>query len=114
VAFDPRTSRPEFLDGQLGAYSPTRPYFLTSFNRQMAGFVPAGAGLDGPVSGGTSEPTLSIELSGASWDPATGTCTSVACHLQETSVRWGSTAYDPDPASPGIMPFEPCVACHPY
>jgi predicted CxxxxCH...CXXCH cytochrome family protein len=45
--------------------------------------------------------TLSMRLGGAGWAPATKTCSSVACHLDQTSVVWGA----PHDGS--------CATCHP-
>ncbi len=36
-----------------------------------------------------NNPTLTVDLSVSSFAPATKTCSSVGCHLQETEVTWG-------------------------
>lgn len=97
VAFDPRTLLP--VNAYPGAPTSglTRPYWVR--------------GLSGPPTsvppGGLYEPdtsTFSVELSGASYDLATKTCSSVACHLQETQVRWGVTP----------VGWSTCSPCHGY
>ena len=46
--------------------------------------------------------TLSLHLASARFDPATKTCSSVACHLAQTSVAWGAPYVD----------SAACSACH--
>jgi predicted CxxxxCH...CXXCH cytochrome family protein len=58
------------------------------------GVIPPDAVLEGN--------TLSMRLGGAGWDPPTKTCSSVACHLSQTTVVWGA----PHDGS--------CSTCHPY
>jgi predicted CxxxxCH...CXXCH cytochrome family protein len=68
VDFDPRTAIGS-LPGYPGAPTDpaTAPYWVK-------------------LSGGT---VWSASLAGASYDRATKTCSTVPCHLQQTSVRWG-------------------------
>ncbi len=62
---------------------------------------------------------MSMHLGGATWAPATKTCSSVACHLAETSVIWGGAPEDYRGAvpalsravigsGPGCCPAPPC------
>jgi predicted CxxxxCH...CXXCH cytochrome family protein len=43
-----------------------------------------------------------MHLANASYDPATKTCTNVACHLYQTTVVWGTPHAG----------FSACAACH--
>jgi predicted CxxxxCH...CXXCH cytochrome family protein len=47
--------------------------------------------------------TLSLHLASARYDPATKTCTSVACHLAQTTVVWGAP-----------HGWAACDSCHPF
>jgi predicted CxxxxCH...CXXCH cytochrome family protein len=97
VAFDPRTLLP--VNAYPGAPTSglTRPYWVRGLSGSPTSVPP----------GGLYEPdtsTFSVELSGASYDPATKTCSSVACHLLETQVRWGVTP----------VGWATCSPCHGY
>jgi predicted CxxxxCH...CXXCH cytochrome family protein len=46
---------------------------------------------------------MSLGFAGASYQPTTKTCSSVACHLAQTSVAWGGA---PD------ANYDACKACH--
>ena len=89
-------------------FTPTRANWVTDAN---PGGVPAGAVNDPeiippPPPGQTwpfTSPTLSFTLSISAYEPTTRTCTSVACHVFQTSVQWGGA---PDPE------FLACKACH--
>ena len=61
--------------------------------------IPAGAVIEGS--------TLSIELSGAVYDPATKRCTNVGCHLDDSPV-WGRP-YLSQPTSSSVSS---CCRCH--
>jgi predicted CxxxxCH...CXXCH cytochrome family protein len=91
----------------LGASAPTRPYFTTDALVGMLGGLPADAVLEGPVV--SSRQTLSYQLTSAGYDPATKTCSSVACHLSGTGgtgqpVTWGDNTLAT--ATPN------CTRCH--
>jgi predicted CxxxxCH...CXXCH cytochrome family protein len=98
VDFDARATLSGFAAGWLpGAPdTPTRPYWVT--NAAFSESIPAGGTVDGA--------TYSVELSGARYDPATKTCTGVACHLGDAPV-WGR-AYTVDAAPPATT----CCRCH--
>jgi predicted CxxxxCH...CXXCH cytochrome family protein len=94
VVFDPRDSMPSGLRWPFAAASwPTRPYWSWPGN---PGTPVPGSGMDGQ--------TFSLTLAGATYDPATKTCSSVGCHLQQTSVVWGTT----------YVVNGACRACHGY
>ncbi|BDG09521.1 CxxxxCH/CxxCH domain c-type cytochrome [Anaeromyxobacter paludicola] len=95
VVFDARTALPGSIPWLPAAPDrPTRPYWVTS-----AATLVDPAQVPGAVMDGT---TLSVHLADARWDPATKTCTSVGCHLAQTSVRWGTTP----------VGSATCGACH--
>ncbi len=105
VVFDPRTALPPISWLPAAPFAPTRPTWVTD---AVPGVLPpSGDGVLSPEPvppGGTfASPTLSLFLSSATYDPATKTCSSVACHLAQTSVQWGG-APSPDNAT--------CKACH--
>ncbi len=109
VVFDPRTSVPSIAWLPAAPFTPTRPTWVTDANPGVD--LPPGAVYDPatippPPPGQTwpfSSPTLSLQLSGASYDRATKTCSSVGCHLAQASVQWGGV---PDSQS------GTCSACH--
>jgi predicted CxxxxCH...CXXCH cytochrome family protein len=88
----------------LGTFAPTRPYFMTGARFPFPTTLPAGAGFDPAAPTGFNRATLSYELSGATYEPTTRTCSSVACHLGN-AVRWGQK--DLETATPT------CTGCHP-
>ncbi|WP_242339350.1 CxxxxCH/CxxCH domain-containing protein [Anaeromyxobacter sp. SG66] len=96
VVFDPRTALPPLAGLPAAPNTPTRPYWVSP--SRFCEAVPAGAVLDGT--------TLSIELSGAAYDPATKRCSGVACHLGDAPV-WGRQ-YLVSPASGTAS----CCRCH--
>ncbi len=79
VVFDARTSLPAIPWLPAAPNTPSLPYWVTHGSPGTA--LPAGALYDGA--------TLSLQLQGTSYDPATKTCSAAACHLDQTSVRWG-------------------------
>jgi predicted CxxxxCH...CXXCH cytochrome family protein len=91
VVFDARTTLPDLSWLPPAPDRPTRPYWAT-------GRVTLPAGGDAVQEGNT----VSMHLAGASYDPATKTCSNVACHLFQTSVRWGAPHAG----------FQACAACH--
>jgi predicted CxxxxCH...CXXCH cytochrome family protein len=97
VVFDPRTALPPYAGLPAAPATPTRPYWVT--HATACDPLPADATLDGT--------TLSFHLAGARFDPATKTCSGVACHLGEPAV-WGRvlvTGAAPDAA-------RSCCRCH--
>lgn len=91
VVFDPRTTLPALpaLAWLPAAPSrPSRPYWAT-------GAITIPAGVDAVADGDT----LSMHLAGASYAPATKTCSSVPCHLSQRAVQWGA-------------PHGGCTSCH--
>jgi predicted CxxxxCH...CXXCH cytochrome family protein len=84
VVFDPRSTVDPLSWLPPPPNTPTRPIWVTDGAPGIAFPDPAipDAGLDGT--------TLSMTLAGARYDADTRTCTSVACHLQQTTVRWGA------------------------
>lgn len=107
VAFDRRTGAdlPAGWFVGLGTSAPTRPYFMTGATFFTAYTLPAGAGWDmpSPPPASGQRATLSYELSGAAWEPASKTCSSVACHLGN-AVRWGQKDFETSPPT--------CTGCH--
>lgn len=104
VAFDGRAAVPAGYFASLGASAPTRPYFMTDARFPFTTTLPAGAGFDPAAPVGFARATLSYELSGAGYAPATQTCSSVACHLGNDAT-WGVNTFAT--AAPN------CTACHP-
>ncbi|WP_248341002.1 CxxxxCH/CxxCH domain c-type cytochrome [Anaeromyxobacter paludicola] len=95
VAFDPRTTLPSISWLPAAPNTPTQPYWL----------MPIVGSPDWPayVTRSPGGQTISFSLSRSRYDPATKTCTSVACHLAENPV-WGTpyvSAYD-----------QACYNCH--
>jgi predicted CxxxxCH...CXXCH cytochrome family protein len=84
IAFDPRTALPAIPWLPAPPDAPTRPYWVT--NAQPLVTIPDPLIPDAVMEG----TTLSAHLQGARYDPATKTCTSVACHLAQTQVTWGA------------------------
>lgn len=107
VVFDRRTGAdlPADWFDALGASAPTRPYFMTGATFFTGYTLPADAGWDPPTPppAAGQRTTLSYELTGAGWDPATRTCSSVACHLGN-GVRWGQQDFETSPPT--------CTGCH--
>jgi predicted CxxxxCH...CXXCH cytochrome family protein len=95
VVFDPRTALPALATLPAAPDRPTRPYWVT--NARFCEGVPPGGIFEGR--------TLSLHLEGARWDPATKSCSGVACHLGDTPV-WGRP-YRAMPAQ-GTS----CCGCH--
>lgn len=111
VVFDARTAlNPgwELRIPSLATAAPVRPYLVTGWNRGMAA-PPASPDielreqLDPPVA--ALPPVLTLSLTQAAWDPATKTCSNVACHLAETTATWGTVYRYPEPST--------CTRCHP-
>ncbi len=96
VAFDPRTALPDLAWLPPPPDRPTRPYWVTHASPLVT--IPDPSIPDAIMEGAT----LSLHLASARYDAAAKTCTSVACHLAQTSVTWGA-AYDSTAS---------CAACH--
>jgi predicted CxxxxCH...CXXCH cytochrome family protein len=92
VVFDARTSLPPIAWLPQGAAGPVAPYWMTGGDAGIP---------DWPATVSWSGTTVSFSLDGASYDAATKTCTSVACHMAE-SPRWGSQ-----------NGYVACSNCHP-
>jgi predicted CxxxxCH...CXXCH cytochrome family protein len=92
VEFDRRTDLPALAWLPPAPDRPTRPYWVR----------PATLSLPTPLDGGLEGQTLSLRLDGAAWDPASKTCSSVACHLFQSSVTWGTPHQG----------FTACASCH--
>lgn len=97
VVFDPRPALPAIAWLPAAPNTPTAPYWLT--NPGLAGYWPASVVWDGT--------TASFTLGTSTYDPATKTCTNVACHVAEQQPVWG-------------RPYEyygnggaTCYTCHP-
>jgi predicted CxxxxCH...CXXCH cytochrome family protein len=107
VAFDQRSGAdlPAGWFGGLGASAPTRPYFMTGATFFTGYTLPADAGWDPPTPppAAGQRNTLSYQLGSAGYEPATRTCSSVACHLGN-GVRWGQQDFETSPPS--------CTGCH--
>lgn len=97
VVFDARTTLPEIAWLPAAPNRPVAPYWMTP-----AGDMWRRYGVAATYSG----ETISFSLAPASYDPATKTCTSVACHVVE-SPRWGTPYRWVASGSPT------CYACHP-
>ncbi len=100
VIFDPRTTLPDLSWLPPAPYTPTRPYWVT--NEATGITFPDPAIPDAEVVG-TTAGTLSLHLASARYDASTKTCTSVACHLQQTQVTWGAP-----------NDWNACSTCHPF
>jgi predicted CxxxxCH...CXXCH cytochrome family protein len=110
VVFDPRQALPAAAWLPSDPFTPTRPIWVTNA-APWVDPLPADAVYDpavipAPPAGQPwpyAQPTMSLHLGSATWTPATKTCSSVACHLAETSVTWGGAPEDY---------AEPCRRCH--
>jgi predicted CxxxxCH...CXXCH cytochrome family protein len=104
VVFDGRTAPPAYDAVPVGLLAPAYPYWVSVDQFADAAFLPAGAAWNPPPAPvAAAAGTISFRLDGASYEPATKTCTSVACHLAQTSVAWGDT-----PAHA----YSTCFRCH--
>ncbi len=92
VVFDPRQSIPAASWLPPAPNTPTRPIWVT--DAAPGPFFPPDATWDGT--------TMSAHLGSSVYDSSTKTCTNVACHLGQTTVRWGA---------PGG--WIACGSCHP-
>ncbi|MBI5070767.1 MAG: CxxxxCH/CxxCH domain-containing protein [Deltaproteobacteria bacterium] len=97
VTFDPRTTLPPIPWLPAAPNTPVRPYWVT--DPGLAGYWPSGLTWTGT--------TLSFGLDTSAYDPATKTCTSVACHVAEQRPVWGRPYQYYTNAS------ATCYTCHP-
>jgi predicted CxxxxCH...CXXCH cytochrome family protein len=110
VRFDPRTSLTVDAGYAFppGVATPQLPYWT----------APADLSLDRPFlarSGPPGEVTLSTHLGDATYDPATRTCSSVACHLEWTAGLLDDTGAPVPEARWGDAPLPElggCFRCH--
>lgn len=103
VVFDARTSLPAIAWLPAPPNTPTRPYWTTN---GWPGALPPASGYDGTTWSLTLGPEGAAPP--ASWDPATKTCSNVACHLTSSGPVWGAP-YDVNvPVGPALG----CCDCH--
>jgi predicted CxxxxCH...CXXCH cytochrome family protein len=107
VTFDPRDALPAIPWLPAAPFTPTLPIWVTNAS-PLVDPLPPGAtyappAMPVPSPGPYAQRTMSVGLGIAGYDPATKTCTSVACHLAETSVAWGGAPVDYS---------DPCKRCH--
>jgi predicted CxxxxCH...CXXCH cytochrome family protein len=97
VVFDTRTVLPLYPGLPASPDTPRFPYWVT--HAQTCDLLPPSGAVDGT--------TLSVQLSGAEYDPLTKGCASVACHLGDTPV-WGRQYVTATTAASGAS----CCRCH--
>ncbi len=105
VSFDPRTATTSYR-APVAPAAPTFPYWITVVEFKDANHLPPGSAFSPsppPPDGTAAAGTLSFELTGATYDPLTKTCGTVACHLAQASVQWGGT---------GLGTLSTCFGCH--
>lgn len=107
VTFDPRGALPAIPWLPVAPFTPTLPIWVTNAMPLVEPLPPGGSfappSLPVPNPGPYAQRTMSVGLGIAAYDPATKTCTSVACHLAATSVVWGGVPEDYN---------QPCKRCH--
>jgi predicted CxxxxCH...CXXCH cytochrome family protein len=128
VVFDRRATLPDgYATGlpALATSEPVRPYYMTkrgtrvyaltaadcSASPQPSCGVAADVAVRASAAGAEPRAVLTFTLEHAAWDPATKTCSSIACHLEHQAqveagekgpLRWGAPyAWDPS-----------CTGCH--
>ena len=99
------TGLPPLADADPDPSIDVRPYYVYGLSPSLEGMLPASdvavRRTVPPAPGTFLPPVLTTTLESARYDPATKTCTSVACHLTE-NPRWGT-------------PIDPmCTQCHGY
>ncbi|HET8542758.1 MAG TPA: CxxxxCH/CxxCH domain-containing protein [Anaeromyxobacter sp.] len=125
VAFDARRSVPAGYSSGIPALADPdpdpaivlRPYFVFGVSSSVAAMAPAPDAVVRRTAGATpgtfGPPVLTATLESAAYDPASKTCSNVACHVAREALvqsrvmqplRWG------EPYAPET---EPCTACHP-
>jgi predicted CxxxxCH...CXXCH cytochrome family protein len=103
VVFDARTAAPPYGLPAAPA-TPDYPYWVTVVAfADSASLQPGSAFAPPPPPTGPAAGTISFRLDGASYDPVTRTCSSVACHLKQASVAWGGAA---------VGTYSTCFNCH--
>jgi predicted CxxxxCH...CXXCH cytochrome family protein len=97
VVFDPRAALPSIPWLPAAPNTPAGPYWIT--NPGLQGYWPSFVTWTGT--------TLSFDLGVSGYDPATKTCTNVACHVAEQQPVWGTPYryYTEQSAT--------CYTCHP-
>jgi predicted CxxxxCH...CXXCH cytochrome family protein len=104
VVFDARTAAPVYAAMPPAPYAPDFPYWVALDVFKDASVLPPGATWNPPPAPtGKAAGTVSFRLDGAGYEPATKTCSNVACHLKQTSVAWGDTS---------LPSFSTCFRCH--
>ncbi|MBI5068371.1 MAG: CxxxxCH/CxxCH domain-containing protein [Deltaproteobacteria bacterium] len=104
VVFDGRTAAPSFDGLPAAPFTPDFPYWVSVLIFKDASVLPPGAAWNPPPPPtGAAAGTLSFRLDGAGYAPATKSCSSVACHLRQTSVQWGGA---------NIGSYSTCFGCH--
>jgi predicted CxxxxCH...CXXCH cytochrome family protein len=113
VAFDDRAALPDGYATRLPLLEtaePIAPYFMTGWSVTISGWsLPAGAEIRRAVDG---TEVLTLSLGAATYDPATRTCASVACHLGRESRAEAGLATRPQWGEPYEL-FRSCDGCHP-
>ncbi|HET6923003.1 MAG TPA: CxxxxCH/CxxCH domain-containing protein [Anaeromyxobacteraceae bacterium] len=97
VAFDQRALLPANVYPGAPVSGVTRPYWVLGVSASPSP-LPTGGLFEADTS------TFSLELSGAGYDPATKTCSSVGCHLRQAQVQWGVAP----------VGYSTCSPCHGY
>lgn len=99
VVFDPRTTLPSLSWLPAAPNNPAGPYWMTGTQRSLP--YPSW------VTWSPSNTTVSFSLSESTYDPATKTCSNVACHLAEQDPVWGR------PYQYYTNSSATCYTCHP-
>ena len=99
VVFDARTALTSISWLPPAPNDPAGPYWMTGTQQSMP--YPAW------VTWSSSGTTVSFGVDGSAYDPATKTCTSVACHLADQRPVWGTPYQYYSNAS------ATCYTCHP-
>lgn len=99
VVFDPRSTVPAGYQAGKVSPAPVRPYFVASAFDNLYGVPPVTAAtvVDGA--------TISFPLGEARYDPATKSCSTVACHFKDAAAsQWGEGYATQQPGG--------CATCH--
>ena len=104
VVFDGRTAAPAYDAVPVGLLAPAYPYWVAVDRFSNGNSLPPGAAWSPPPAvSAASAGTISFRLDIASYEPATKTCSNVACHLGQTSVPWGGAT---------VPAYSTCSGCH--
>jgi predicted CxxxxCH...CXXCH cytochrome family protein len=104
VAFDSRTAPPTYGVPEA-PFTPDFPYWTRVLVFRDANVLPPGAAWNPPpvpTTAVASSGTLSFRLDAARYDASTKTCSSVPCHLRQSSVQWGGN----------VGTYNTCFGCH--